>query len=139
MKKTPKPPRYVAQFGNKVRVVRRLGLRSDPALPYFHALCEVVKPFRVWKKVVSATRKRERPVIALTLPKGSRFWCHWCTSKCRANVVIAQGSGTSMYDPKFRYERGKTVRPKGFGGGGTICAPGIHFFRLPGQARRFAL
>lgn len=108
------------------------GIESGP----YSFLLQATRPFRAWKKVWK-TDHSGFTVIALTIPKGARFWAHSHIGKCRADRAISRGVGRSKHDEGFKYAQGKAMRVRGFSLSSAPCAAGIHFFATQGQARNY--
>lgn len=108
----------------------------------------------VFKKAMRASGAEA--VALLEIPKGTRVYVGPTRGffedyrKCRAERAIVHGFFTldekpclvrtlrSDYDPKFKYEVGRTVVPNGgFSDIEDECEPGIHFFATFEEARDY--
>ena len=151
--KKPLPP-YAARRFKDVAVLVKEAEDCDGAK---HALCRATKDFSVWKKIV-----RDRTcypfklrVIELTIKKGTLFWCHENSPKCRAFAAISKGKGESkhqIFGLTTNYEPGKKIvacradyaahtyrelKVSEFKIDSDICASGVHFFAFKSTAQRY--
>ena len=109
---------------------------------YHNKLCE--GDIFGYKKVLSDKNlfnTNPRLIVKLLIPKEAKR-SHTFSNKCRAEyakvieiynidgTISKKRTGYSSFDPLFKYNRGRIVKPKEKYEDGIVeCASGIHFFR----------